>query len=168
MARYGEVKQRQHFYHHGDTICHPKSQLNCTERLHVDATIMRFFQTELFSSFLRLRMPATLIWPLRSIGSSCQTGKMAALLYSLFFVFKMLFLPKYRVIYYDYIVKWCSGMKCNWCVSLDIYTTKIDGVVCPPNISETVAVRTVKLAHRPCIASTTIKFISKPILLSIL
>ena len=49
----------------------------------------------------------------------------------------------------------------------DIYTTKIDGVVCPPNISETVAVRTVKLAHRPRIASTTIKFISKPILLSI-
>ena len=49
-----------------------------------------------------------------------------------------------------------------------IYTTKIDAVVCPPNISETVAVRTVKLAHRPHIASTTIKFISKPILLSIL
>ena len=49
-----------------------------------------------------------------------------------------------------------------------IYTTKIDGVVCPPNISETVADRTVKLAHRPRIASTTIKFISKPFLLSIL
>ena len=49
-----------------------------------------------------------------------------------------------------------------------IYTTKIDGVVCPPNISETVAVRTVKLAHRPRIASTTIKLISKPILLSVL
>ncbi len=44
---------------------------------------------------------------------------------------------------------------------LDIYTTKIDGVVCPPNISETVAVRTVKLAYRPRIASTTIKFIFK-------
>ena len=40
-----------------------------------------------------------------------------------------------------------------------IYTTKIDGVVCPPNISETVAVRTVKLAHRPRIASTTITLI---------
>ena len=53
-------------------------------------------------------------------------------------------------------------------VCVYIYTTKIDGVVCPPNISETVAVRTVKLAHRPRIASTTIKFISKPILLSIL
>ena len=25
MTRDGEVKQRQHFYHHGDTICHPRS-----------------------------------------------------------------------------------------------------------------------------------------------
>ena len=25
MTRDGEVKQRQHFYNHGDTICHPKS-----------------------------------------------------------------------------------------------------------------------------------------------
>ena len=42
-----------------------------------------------------------------------------------------------------------------------IYTTKIDGVVCPPNISETVAGRLMKLAHRQRIASTTIKLISK-------
>ena len=49
-------------------------------------------------------MSAMLIWPRRSIGSSCQTGKMAALLNSLFFVFKISVLPKYRVIYYDYIV----------------------------------------------------------------
>ena len=47
-------------------------------------------------------------------------------------------------------------------------TTKIDGVVCPPNISETVATRIMKLAHRPRIASTMIKLISKPILLPIL
>ena len=45
---------------------------------------------------------------------------MAASLNSLFFVFKMSYLPKYRVKYYDYIVKWCSGIQCNWCVSLDI------------------------------------------------
>ena len=32
----------------------------------------------------------------------------------------MSFLPKYRVIFYDYAVKWCSGVYCNWCVSLDI------------------------------------------------
>ena len=42
-----------------------------------------------------------------------------------------------------------------------IYTTKIDGVVCPPNISETVAGRLMKLAHHQRIASTSIKLISK-------
>ena len=55
MARDGEVKQRQHFCHHGDTICHPKSgyvTTKCRERLHVDETIMSSFHTELFSSFL--------------------------------------------------------------------------------------------------------------------
>ena len=49
-----------------------------------------------------------------------------------------------------------------------IYTTKIDGVVCPPNISETIADRLMKLAHPPRIASTMIKLISKPIVLPIL
>ena len=49
-----------------------------------------------------------------------------------------------------------------------IYTTKIDTFVCPPHISETVAVRIMKLAHRSRIASTTKKIISKQILLSIL
>ena len=52
--------------------------------------------------------------------------------------------------------------------AIAIYNTKIDEFVCPPNISQTVAVRTVKLAHRPGIDSTTMKLISKPILLSIL
>ena len=49
-----------------------------------------------------------------------------------------------------------------------IYTTKIDGVVCPPNISEAVACRLMKLAHRQRIASTTIKLISTTKVLSIL
>ena len=53
------------------------------------------------------------------------------------------------------------------CVTI-IYTTKIDTFVCPPHISETVAVRIMKLAHRSRIASTTKKIISKQILLSIL
>ena len=44
---------------------------------------------------------------------------------------------------------------CTWL----IYTTKIDGVVCPPNISETVAGRLMKLGHRQRIASTAIKLI---------
>ena len=45
---------------------------------------------------------------------------MAILLTSLLFVFAISFLPKYRVNYYDYIMKWCFGISCNWCVSLDI------------------------------------------------
>ena len=45
---------------------------------------------------------------------------------------------------------------------------QIDELVCPPNICETVAVRIMKLAHRPRIASTTIKLISKSILLAFL
>ena len=44
MARDGEVIQRQHFCHHGGTICHPKSGY-VTTKLHA-------FQTELFSRFL--------------------------------------------------------------------------------------------------------------------
>ena len=56
----------------------------------------------------------------RSLGSSCQTGKMAALLNSLFFVFKIGFVPKYRVIHYDYIVKWCSGNIMYTVCTLDI------------------------------------------------
>ena len=59
-----------------------------------------------------------------------------------------------------------TGM--NYEMGGTIYTTKIDGVVCPPNISETVAGRLMKLAHLPRIASTTIKLISKRMLLSIL
>ena len=55
MESDGEVIQRQHFFHHGDTICHPKAgyvTIKLTEPQHVDATIMRYFQAELFSRFL--------------------------------------------------------------------------------------------------------------------
>ena len=67
-------------------------------------------------------MPTTLNGP-QSIGGGYQNSEMAALLnsdYSLSFAFTNSFLPKYRVKYYDYIVKWCSGILCNWCVSMDI------------------------------------------------
>ena len=47
-------------------------------------------------------------------------AKVAILVTSLFFVFKIFFLPMYRVNYFDYIIKWCFGIQCNWCVSLDI------------------------------------------------
>ena len=72
--------------------------------------------------------------------------------------------------YLGYLQSCLSIFKCIVCSNLHayIYTTKIDGVVCPPNISETVAGRLMKLAHRQCIASTTIKFISTNVLLSIL
>ena len=74
MARDGEVKQRQHFCHYGDTICHPKSghQPNCTKRLHVDATIMRSFQAELFSSFLPSTYDGNVIMPNWKHGSTVE------------------------------------------------------------------------------------------------
>ena len=55
MARDGEIIQRQHFCHYGETICHPNSSY-VTTKLHgtstADATIMRYLQTELFSRLL--------------------------------------------------------------------------------------------------------------------
>ena len=49
-----------------------------------------------------------------------------------------------------------------------IYLYILGTFVCPPHISETVAVRIMKRAHRPRIASKTNKLISKQMLLSIL
>ena len=77
----------------------------------------------------------------------------------------------YCTLVMPYLTYWCEVWGNNYKTriqSLFIYTTKIDGVVCPPNIPETVAGRLMKLAHRPRIASTIIKLISKPILLAIL
>ena len=55
MASDGEVIQRQHFCHHGDTICHPKSGY-VTTKLHGTSTCgcnnNAMFQAELFSRFL--------------------------------------------------------------------------------------------------------------------
>ena len=65
-------------------------------------------------------MPRMLAWRRAALGHACQSGNMAILLTSLLFVFKILFLRKYRVNYYDYIIKWCFGIQCNLCVSLDI------------------------------------------------
>ena len=63
----------------------------------MDASIIRYFQKELFSSFV----PSTYAGHI-GLGDSCQSGKMAALLNSLFVVFKSLVLPKHRVKYYYY------------------------------------------------------------------
>ena len=65
----------------------------------------------------------------------------------------------------------CIAVLTTRCCTVEInttITTNIDGVVCPPNISETVAGRLLKLAHRQRIASTTIKSIKEKKLLSIL
>ena len=116
MGRDGEVKQRQHFYHHGDTICYPKSGY-VTAKLHGTSTCRRksrnnnaIFSDSNFHVSYRRRISATLILPLQSIAGGCQSSEMAALLNSLSFAFANSFLPKYRVKYYDYIVKWCSGV----------------------------------------------------------
>ena len=106
MTRDGEVKQRQHFiimetqFAIQDQVMY---QPNCTERLHVDATIMRSFQTEQFSRFLQLLYAS-------HFAGGCQSSEMAALLNSYLVAFTNSFLPKYRVKYYDYIIKWCSGI----------------------------------------------------------
>ena len=108
-----EVLQRQHFCHHGDTICHPKSGYETTN-LHGTSTCgcnnYSIFSDGYFHVSYRRRIPATLIWPQQSLGSSCQTTEITTLLNSISFLFEISFLPKYLVIYYDYIVKWCSGI----------------------------------------------------------
>ena len=62
-------------------------------------------------------MQGTLVLQRSGLCDTCQSGKMATLLNSLFFVFDFSLLPDYRVKYYDYIVKWCIGIACNRCIS---------------------------------------------------
>ena len=109
MGRDGDVKQRQHFYHHGDTICHPKSGY-VTTKLRGTSTC-RCNNNAIFSDRAIFTFPTGAVsQPLQSIAGGCQSSEMAALLNSLSFAFANSFLPKYRVKYYDYIVKWCSGV----------------------------------------------------------
>ena len=69
---------------------------------------MRCFQAELFSRFLPSSYAGHVNLAGKSLESSCYIANMAALLKSLFFVFNISFLPKYRVKYYDYdkVVEW--------------------------------------------------------------
>ena len=64
VERDGEVIQRQHFFHHGDTICHPKSSY-VTTKLHGTSTCgcnnNAIFSDSYFHVSCRRRMPATLI-----------------------------------------------------------------------------------------------------------
>ena len=47
---------------------------------------------------------------LAGLGHACQSGNIAILLTSIVSVFKISLLAKYRVNYYDYIIKWCFGI----------------------------------------------------------
>ena len=53
-----------------------------------------------------------------SLGDAASR-KMATLMNSSFFVLKISLLRNYRVKCYDYIVKWCSGIVCDWSAPLD-------------------------------------------------
>ena len=55
-------------------------------------------------------MPRMLAWRRAGLDHACQSGNMAIVLTSLLFVFEILILPKYRVNYYDYTIKWCFGI----------------------------------------------------------
>ena len=83
-------------------------------------TIIRSFKKSYFHVSYNLRMPGTLAWQRPGLDDACQSGKMATLLNILLSVSKMLLLPDCRVKYYDYFVKWCSGVACDWFVSLDV------------------------------------------------
>ena len=93
-----------------------QSQVMLTTKLHGTSTCRRnnnaiFSDRAIFRFPTGRRIPATLIWPLKSIAGGCQSSEMAALLNSLSFAFANSFLHKYRVKYYDYIViLWCSGV----------------------------------------------------------
>ena len=97
MARDGEVKQRQHFCHKEDAICHPKTAY-ATIKLHGTSTC-GCNNNAIFSgrAIFTFPMPAKLIWPQESLGSSGRSAKIAALLNSLFFVI-------------SFLAKWCSGI----------------------------------------------------------
>ena len=62
---------------------------------------MIFFKKSYFNVSDRRCMPRRLGWQRSGPDHACQSGNMAILLTSLLFVFEILFLPKYRVNYYD-------------------------------------------------------------------
>ena len=59
MARDVEVKQRQHFFHHGDTICHPNSGY-VTTSLHGTSTC-RCNNNAIFSDRAIFKCPAVYV-----------------------------------------------------------------------------------------------------------
>ena len=104
------ARDRQQFCDHGDTISHPKSRY-VTTKLYGTFTC-GCNNNAMFSGRAIFTFPTVVVCrqresrPGKALTVPCQSANMAALLKSLFFVFKISFLLKYRVKYYDYIVKW--------------------------------------------------------------
>ena len=116
-ARDGELIRMQHSCHHVDIIRHPNSSYVTTKLYGTSKCVCNNYT--IFSERTIFTFPTVDIY----VGLAATKPwwfKMAAQFNSLFFVFNISFLPKYLVKYYDYIVKWCSGIQCNWCVSMDI------------------------------------------------
>ena len=91
MTRDSGVKQIQHFYHHGDTICHPKSGYVIT-KLHGTSTC-RCNNNVLFRQiYFQVNLAAAKPWqliPNRKDGSTVEL---------IIFRVKMSVLPKYPFI----------------------------------------------------------------------
>ena len=107
--------------HHADTICHTNSSY-VTTKLYETSTCgcnnNTIFQNELFSRFL----PSTYVaWQRRSLGDAAKVAiwrhgwiqKISCLK----FRFCITTVSNIMIII---IVKWCSGIACDWCASLDI------------------------------------------------
>ena len=112
--RDGKLLQMPHSCYHVDTIRHPNSsyvttKLYGTSRCGCNNNTI-FSKKSYFNVSYRRCMPRKLAWRRTGLGRACQSGNMAILLTSILFVFEISFLPKYRVNYYDYIIKWCFGI----------------------------------------------------------
>ena len=124
--RDGKLVQMPHSCYHIETIRHTNSSY-ITTKLYGTSTrgcnnnSYDLFKKSYFNVSYRRCMPPTLAWRREGLDHACQSGNMAILLTSLLFVFEISFLPQYRVNYYDYIIKWCFGIQCNWCVCIAGY-----------------------------------------------
>ncbi len=108
-VRDGKLVQMPHSSHHVETIRHPNSSY-VTTKLYGTSTCGCNNDT-IFSKRAILKCLTVDVYVRLAAGrpwSCMQSSNMAILLTSLLFVFDISFLPKYRVNYYDYIVKWCS------------------------------------------------------------
>ena len=77
----------------------------------MDATIIHLSRKCYFYVSYRQRMHGTLAWTLVMLPKSPVGDTDELIIFRVhYFVSNILLLPKYRVKYYGYIVKWCGGM----------------------------------------------------------